>query len=467
MIQSVPSTAARAGSGNKSLNRLLAVAIWVRILYAGIDFDNFSPPDLATSTAAQAAAQLANMTPNPATRLLKLALIAIGVLVIGTHVRQTRALLRQLNVFFMITIGLATASVLWSADPSATIARLVGLAATVLICFAFCLSGWYRNRMQDVVRPLLTLLLVGSLIFGILEPRLAIDNDAQAGWHGLEGQKNPFGQLAALGALMWMYSWISGEMAWPRALAGAAVSWTCLILSKSSTSFIATFFATNLMLMMLRMSPAIRRYSPYIVGVFASILLTYALAVLKLIPGLDTLLLGPITAMTGKDMTFSNRSIIWEIIKEHAQYNPILGTGYGAYWTGPVPTSPSYVFLGRMYFWPSESHNGYLEMVNDLGFVGLICLICYLIVYIRQSLRLFKTDRAQGAFFLALFFQEAFTNLSESTWFSANGIMNVCIMTLATCALARSLQEQQRLRKMQTAAVRAPPPVMPRIRSRF
>jgi O-antigen ligase len=204
--------------------------------------------------------------------------------------------------------------------------------------------------------------------------------------------------------------------------------------------------------MLLRTSPALRRYSPYLVVLFASLMVAYALAVLNLVPGLETLLLSPITAITGKDMTFTNRTAIWEIIKEHAQLHPILGTGYGAYWTGPVPSSQSYVMLTRLYFWPSESHNGYLEVVNDLGFVGLICLIGYIAVYVRQSLQLFSSDRAQGALYLAIFFLQAITNLSESGWFSANGVLPVIIVTLATCSLARGLLEQQRGRASQAAA---------------
>ena len=90
-----------------------------------------------------------------------------------------------------------------------------------------------------------------------------------------------------------------------------------------------------------------------------------------------------------------------------------------------------------MYFWPSEAHNGYLDVVNDLGFVGPICLLGYLTVFVRQSLQLFRTDRPQGALYLALFFQQAMTNLSESCWFSPMGILPVFIMTLSTFTLAR------------------------------
>jgi O-antigen ligase len=172
------------------------------------------------------------------------------------------------------------------------------------------------------------------------------------------------------------------------------------------------------------------------------LVVVYALAVLNIIPGIG-ILLDPIAELAGKDLTFSNRAVIWDIIKEHIQLAPFLGSGYGAYWTGALPSSPSYVFVGRMYFYPSQSHNGYLEIVNDLGFVGLICLLGYLVFWVRQSLQLMRFDRAQGMLFLALFFQQAITNLSETTWLAVNSAFAIAVVTLATFALARALLEQR------------------------
>jgi exopolysaccharide production protein ExoQ len=430
-------------SGNRSLIALLGVTVWLRIVFSTVDFDGLLSP-----TGAQAVVS-GGIEPNPLTRALKILMIIVGALVIFTHVREARALMKRLNVYFLAFMILALLSVVWSFDPGATINRYVSNMATVLVACAFCLAGWHRKRFQNVVRPTLTLVLAGSLAYIILAPQDALDFD-KAGYHGLASQKNPFGELCALGTLMWMHAWISGEVKSVKAILGAALGWTCLWLSRSSTSLLATGFASWLMLMILRTAPSLRRYTPYMVGLFACLVVAYALAVLQVVPGLSTILLGPITAITGKDMTFTNRAQIWDIVKEHAQLHPILGTGYGAYWTGAVPTSASYVFLDRMYFWPTEAHNGYLDVVNDLGFVGLVCLLGYLMVYVRQSLQLFKTDRVVGTLYLALFFQQAMTNLSESCWFSPMGILPVTIMTLSTFTLARSLLEQQYSRGVQS-----------------
>ena len=150
-----------------------------------------------------------------------------------------------------------------------------------------------------------------------------------------------------------------------------------------------------------------------------------------------------IGAITGKDMTFTGRTDIWDIMFEHIRRHPWVGTGYGAYWTGTEQGTPSFEFVARLGFDPASAHNGYLDVLNELGALGLVVLFGYLAVFVAQSLRLMHVDRYQAALFLALFLQQAITNLAESRWFSPLSV-DFVIMTLATTALARALIEQHR-----------------------
>src|SRR6202034_1574173 len=153
--------------------------------------------------------------------------------------------------------------------------------------------------------------------------------------------------------------------------------------------------------------------------------------------------LQPIIAITGKDATVSGRTLIWAVVREHIKLHPLLGTGYGAYWIGPVARSPSFVFISkRSNFYPTVAHNGYLDILNDLGYVGLVCLLGFLWVFLRQSLALLKIDYPQATLYLALLFEELINNLTESDWLSS-GAFAMPIVTLATFALARALLEQR------------------------
>jgi exopolysaccharide production protein ExoQ len=376
---------------------------------------------------------------NWASRGLKLVFLLFGVALCLSRFGPFKNLLIRTNRFFVFFLILAPLSYLWSISPSDTLARYVTVLSVATVCMAFCLYGWQRERFQSILRSYLAVMLVGSLLFGLLSPDVGIEHGQgtlKDAWRGLTVQKNQFGQLAGFGVVFWLHGWLAHEVkAWKMLIFGGAAV-TCVVLSHSSASLLSATFSAIFLVMLMRSPPQLRRYMPYIVGAFAGLVLVYALAVLRLVPGLD-IVLRPITLLTGKDATFSNRSVIWEIIEEHIRENPFFGTGYGAYWIGPVPASPSFSFLSRMGFYPFESHNGYLEIINDLGTIGLLCLFGYIITFVHSSVRLMRTDRYQGALFLGLFFFQAVMNLSESSWLTVNSAFIFTIMTFATFALAQ------------------------------
>jgi exopolysaccharide production protein ExoQ len=393
---------------------------------------------------------------SPVSRAIWLFMLGAGGLAVLRKPGQSWALLKQTNPYLLLFGALAALSVFWSIDPAVTVRRLIRFLTIVLDGMALGLVAWRPTRFQSVLRPVLTLMLLGSIIFGLTSPTLAIEQSTQVelmgAWHGLAMQKNGLGSIAGTGLILWVHAWLGRESKWWAWLLGAAASATCLILSRSSTALVASVFSCLLLLMLLRSPPGLRRYMPYVIGIFVGLLLLYSLAVLNLVPGLE-FVLKPITALTGKDQSFSGRTAIWAIINDHIAYSPFLGTGYGAYWVESV-TSPSYAMEQRLFFYPTEAHNGYLDVINDLGWVGCICLLGYLLTFLRQALRLFKSMRVQAALYLALLFQQLIINLSESRWFSVLSIEFV-IMTLATFSMGRLLLQRQLERKAAARAARA------------
>ena len=378
-------------------------------------------------------------------RILKIGTIAISCAVIASQWGTARLLLKQINpglTAFMVLIPL---SAVWSLDASATLLRFVTLIGIVLLCLAIPLAGWDERRLQRVALPPVMTILVLSLIVGMLYPEsvkeIGTDISLRDAWHGITFQKNQFGIMASLAAIVCIHRWLAAGRRSLWTIAGIAIALTCLVLSRSSTSLMETIVAVTFMVLLMRVRVIKQRFStPVVVAIFATILV-YELAVQNLIPGVATLL-APVMHLTGKDMTFSARSIIWDVIKEHSRAAPWLGTGYGAYWTGPTPGSPSYVFMHLMYFYPSESHNGYLEILNDLGRVGLICLLAFLVFFMHQALQLMPFDRNQAVLYLALLFQQMIDNLSESEWFSRTATCTILIL-VSTC-LSRALLERRR-----------------------
>lgn len=377
-------------------------------------------------------------------RLLWLSLLSISILLILWRAAIAWLVVRTLNPFLLILAGLAVASIAWSIEPVLSLRRIVRMLTFILVAIAFVVMAWHARRYQNVLRPILTIMLLGSIIFGLLFPTLAIHQETApelaGAWRGLANHKNGLGAMACIALIFWFHAWLTREVKTFPALFGIGVASTCLLLSRSSTALATTALVLLFLLVFLRSPRGFRPYMPYITAIFLLAIVLYSLVILNILPG-QGLLLSPIMALTGKDASFTGRTDIWAIITEHIRTNPFFGSGYGAYWAGPFAESPSYEFIRRMgEFYPGSAHNGYLEILNDLGWAGLLSLIGYMVVYVVQSLRLMQINRNQAALYLALLVQQAITNLSETHWFSVLSI-DFVIMALATTTLARHLLE--------------------------
>lgn len=384
-------------------------------------------------------------------RISWLVLLGGASYLISRNWARVRQMCVATNRPLFVFVVLATLSLMWSIDPGITFKRLFRLYTIILVCLAFAAAGWRPQSFQKCLRTMLFVILASSAIFCYLDPQLAIHQygDLAGAWHGITTGKNLFGSLAGCAFLVWLHAYLTRETGRFLCFVNVLLAGLCLIKSHSSTSLLATVFGTFFLLLLLRKSGTARRYMPYVVGIFAVAVLMYGMAVLRIIPGMDAIL-APISSLTGKDETFTGRANIWYVLKLHIHLHPLLGTGYGAYWVGPNPASQSYEMVRQLFFYPTEGHNGYLDVINDLGYVGVICLLAYFVSYLRQSLRLFRLNQGAGALYLALIFRGFLADMSESHWLSVFSI-DFVIFTLATFCLTRELLYSQESTKAQVS----------------
>jgi exopolysaccharide production protein ExoQ len=81
----------------------------------------------------------------------------------------------------------------------------------------------------------------------------------------------------------------------------------------------------------------------------------------------------------GRDPTLTDRTLIWEFVLS-IDINPLIGTGYESFWLGPRLMKIWQFGLGRI----NEAHNGYIQVYLNLGIIGLLLLILFLIASYRK-----------------------------------------------------------------------------------
>jgi len=217
--------------------------------------------------------------------------------------------------------------------------RITHMFAILFICLAVTVVGWNPVRLQQITRPVLTVLLIGSLIFGLYAPDLAITPptppDVTGYWHGLTSQKNQLGSLASIGTLLWIHGWAAAG----RIHSGAGGR----RYSRLPAAALAQLDRAH-------GHRAVRRADIDDVAL-ATVLSATLLAVPdRLVCSRDACLfarrveshprlgnlLKPIAIITGKDTTFTARTQIWEIIRAHIQFSPFVAQATGLL-DAPVP----------------------------------------------------------------------------------------------------------------------------------
>ena len=378
-------------------------------------------------------------------QIIWLGLVLIPLTLLRNRIKLTWMLLRTVNGWFLLLTLYACASVLWSIDTGATLRKLSHLIGLYGVCITVCLVGWNARRFQGVLRPVLTAFMVGSIIFGLVRPDLAImgpnlaAGDPGGSWRGLTIHKNALGSAASFAVILWFQAWLYRETKWWAVAVGLASSLACLYLSQSSTSLVATLMVIIFLLLGKLTPPSLRpRLTPVVITVFLIVIIGYGLAAMKLVPGMDALI-SAATSSVGKDTSFNGRAPIWDLVKNNIALHPVFGTGYGGFWVGPFDTSPSYEFYKRLYFYPGEAHNGYLDIVLDLGYVGLLLLGAFIVRYFVLSNRLLKIDRPQALLYQSLMLYFLLANLTETSWLVTGSNANWLMVGLAVFAMSRQL----------------------------
>jgi O-antigen ligase len=97
---------------------------------------------------------------------------------------------------------------------------------------------------------------------------------------------------------------------------------------------------------------------------------------------------GELVGMVGRNANLTGRTDLWKLLLS-MHTNPVLGTGYESFWLGSR----------LMYVWQvmagiNEAHNGYLDVYLNLGAIGVVLLVGFLLSSFRTICKRFTSPRS-------------------------------------------------------------------------
>ncbi len=95
------------------------------------------------------------------------------------------------------------------------------------------------------------------------------------------------------------------------------------------------------------------------------------------------------------DSTFTGRTIIWDFLHTQIAKSPLVGWGYQSFWL-VGPDGPSVVDAPGWVKDMPNAHNGYLDTMVEMGYVGLLLLLTFIGATLHAVGRLADRDFAAG-----------------------------------------------------------------------
>jgi exopolysaccharide production protein ExoQ len=346
-------------------------------------------------------------------------ILAVTLFFLATGWRRTIQVIGR-NPFLLLFAIYTALSVYWSDFPAITTRSGLLFVSTTL--FGIYLANRYSIREQlKLVAVAMGLLGLMSLLIAGVMPSAAIEqnNLRQGSWRGVFYHKNNLGLFMYLGVITAMLSALDGDRVKARLIAwsSCAIAFGLLVLSSSKTSLL-------IILILMALIPFTRslRWQPtQLITLLTGVVLIGGSVAVGFVENYESLLLG-----LGKDPSLSGRTDIWATVWQSAMERPWFGYGYEAFWVedaGKCLGECAFV-RATLRFDATSAHNGYVDLMASLGFVGVALFGLGLFVAYNRAIRTILSGDGYSELwpFLYLVSLVLFTQ-SESALFADRSVM--------------------------------------------
>lgn len=353
---------------------------------------------------------------NPLDRNILTGMLVIAIVILIGRGRKVLTLLKAnwpILVFFLY----CGVSVVWSDYPDVAFKRWTKSLADLAMVLIILTEA---NRTAAIQRFLAWsgfVLLPASIVMIKYYPDLGRTYDRWAGTMAVTGvatDKNMLGLVCLIFGLGAVWRVTLALQEGVRKSAGPLFAQTVLLLAtlwllyraNSITSISCFVFGSGLMV--LTSAPKLARKRAVI---HLLVVGTLAVSVSALFLNFGSGLVETV----GRNSTLTGRTDLWKHLLA-TNTNPLLGTGFGSFWLGPRLER-----LWAIYWWhPNESHNGYLEIYLNLGWMGLLLLGVLIVSGYRHVIDMLRQESGVGKLCLAYFVAGLAYNFTEAGFKTMN-----------------------------------------------
>lgn len=342
-------------------------------------------------------------------------LLCLGLIILFMRHFTWSSVIKENTILFLLVLFMLV-SISWSDIPFITFKRWMRELVAVVMALLVLTERDPRQAAESVFRRIVYIHIPLSLLLVKYFTHYGVEYAPWSGkqmWIGVALQKNGLGRLCLIAAFFLIWSlikkWRSDDIPVVRYQTSAeacVLIITFVLLWGPSGVYSATALASlaaglAAFVGLLWMKKHRMLLGANTLTVIIALIIVYGI----ITPIAAGSTIGGITSTLGRDETLTGRTDVWKAVLPIGMQQPILGAGFGGFWTTTAKED----------FNITEGHSGYLDVFLDLGLVGLLLFSMFLLSSCRKAQKYLDQDFYWASLWICYLFMAAIHNVAESS----------------------------------------------------
>jgi O-antigen ligase len=356
--------------------------------------------------------------------------------------QSARLVTQHLHRYALIlgVLAWSFASVLWSANPSTSAVNALRMAINVLL--VFCLFERYSaNELQKLVMLVGSVAAFGSLLMVFAFPQFGLQSRGQyalGAWEGIFGQKNLCGQAMLILLLPAFFVKLNHRFGTFLRVSYSVIVLLIIAMTRSAGAWLVTALCLTF-IVLLKVTERMRRQEAALVVMgAATLVLAFGIAAAA---NFNTLMYA-----LGKDPTMTGRTVLWKGLLNLIGKRPLCGYGFMAFWQGLTgPSRELALQLGWLDL--ASAENGALELLLELGLIGLLLYIAVFLRAVKDAFYCFGRGASPAAlWYISVLFYVLVANIESGFLLVPSNL--ICILPVISFIGLRQEAERASLERL-------------------
>jgi O-antigen ligase len=359
-------------------------------------------------------------------------LMVVAMAVAGLRGKRLGPELLVIPLSMVVALLWCWLSLFWAIDPDKAFRRLALTTLIIWIIYLVVRQVRFETTI-DVMRLFLLVVLFANyaIVFALpTEGIHQVDSEGDPGligsWRGILLQKNFAGAVCSFTIMLFLFDakHIPPLLRWGSII----LSFVFLYKTNSKTSIMLLIMACSGGYAYAKLNPNVRKL------VFCILMLVFTAVGFGVYVFWDL-----VAAPFQSEDSLTGRVQIWPILVAYWKENWLLGAGYGSFWN-IGPDGPIFLYARNWVTLLGNGHNGYLDLLVQIGLPGLVLVIfATMIVPLGRLFWQPMIVGEKGGMLVAFILFCAGHNVTETSLFERDTIVQTFLMF--ACALAAQLSQ--------------------------